>query len=469
MLGACVVAAAGLGAGYFAMATWGDRRPPAWEARLNDSPSSTSPRASGLAVFSWVLYDFANSAFPTLVLTFIFSTYFVTTVATDAALPGDTIWQLVIAVSGITVALVSPPLGAVADRGGFKREFLIGASMICIIATALLWFVGPGDIWLGIVLFLLANTAFETGLVFYNAFLPDLNRPEQMGQISGYGYALGYVGGLTALAVGLVAFVMPDALLGLEQETAVRATNLLVAGWFLLFALPQFLFVREFRTEAPADVPIGTLVRSSFGQLAKTYREVLEYPQVFRFLLARLLYNDGLATIFAFGGIYATLVFGFEAQELLYFGIALNVSAGVGSFAMGFLDDAIGGKRTVIISIIGLLLATIGTIVAWDKTSFFVSALFLGIFVGPNQSASRSFMGRIVPASKENEFFGFFAFSGKATSFIGPLVLAFMTWLTGDQRWGVAGIAVLLLAGLGVLMLVDEDAGIAQAREASEG
>ncbi|MEO0604385.1 MAG: MFS transporter, partial [Myxococcota bacterium] len=382
---------------------------------------------------------------------------------------GDTIWQLVIAVSGITVALVSPPLGAVADRGGFKREFLIGASMLCIVATALLWFVGPGDIWLGIVLFLLANTAFETGLVFYNAFLPDLNRPEQMGQISGYGYALGYVGGLAALAVGLVAFVMPDALLGLEQETAVRATNLLVAGWFLLFALPQFLFVREVRTEAPADVPVSTLVRDSFGQLAKTYREVLEYPQVFRFLLARLLYNDGLATIFAFGGIYATLVFGFEAEELLYFGIALNVSAGVGSFAMGFLDDAIGGKRTVILSIIGLLFATIGTIVAWDKTSFFVSALFLGIFVGPNQSASRSFMGRIVPASKENEFFGFFAFSGKATSFIGPLVLAFMTWLTGDQRWGVAGIAVLLLAGLGVLMLVDEEAGIAQAREASEG
>ncbi len=438
---------------------------------MTDEPTPTAgARASGLAVFSWVLYDFANSAFPTLVLTFVFSTYFVSVVAAEAALPGDTIWQFVIAVSGITVAVVSPPLGAVADRGGLKRQFLIGASLVSISATALLWFVGPGDVWLGIVLFLVANTAFETGLVFYNAFLPDLNRPSQMGQISGYGYALGYVGGLLALAMGLVGFVLPDAWFGFDQESGanIRATNLLVAVWFLVFSIPQFLFVREVRHAPPEDVPVGELVGQSFGQLAATYREVLQYPQVLRFLIARLLYNDGLVTIYAFGGIYATLVFGFDSEELLYFGIALNVTAGIGSFAMGFLDDVIGGKRTVIVSILGLLLATIGTIVAWDKTSFFVAALFLGIWVGPNQSASRSFMGRIVPADKENEFFGFFAFSGKATSFIGPLLLAFATWLTGDQRFGVAAIAVLLIAGLAILWLVDEEAGIAQAQR-SEG
>jgi len=433
---------------------------------VTESPTPAPERASGLSVFSWVLYDFANSAFPTLVLTFVFSTYFVNVVVPEeSALRGDTIWQFVIAVSGLTVALVSPPLGAVADRGGYKREFLIGSTLLCIAGTALLWFVGAGDVWLGIALFLLANTAFETGLVFYNAFLPDLNRPDQMGQISGYGYALGYVGGLLALGVGLVAFVLPDAWLGLEGEAGVRATNLLVAGWFLIFALPQFFFVREYRTQAPSGLPVAQLVRDSFGQLAATYREVLKYPQVLRFLIARLLYNDGLVTIFAFGGIYASVTFGFETEELLQFGIALNVSAGVGSFAMGFLDDRVGGKTTVILSIVGLLVATLGTIVAWDQTSFLVAALFLGLWVGPNQSASRSFMGRIVPDSKENEFFGFFAFSGKATSFIGPLAMGSMTALTGDQRAGVAAIAVLLIAGMAVLWTVDEQAGIARARQ----
>jgi len=440
---------------------------------LTESPSAAEgrPRQSALAVFSWVLYDFANSAFPTLVLTFVFSTYFVSVVAEDATafgspIRGDTIWQIVVAVSGITVALVSPPLGAVADRGGFKREFLIGASLLTVGATATLWFVGAGDVWLGIALFLLANTAYETGLVFYNAFLPDLGRPDQMGQISGYGYALGYVGGLLALALGLAAFVMPEAWLGLDEASGanIRGTNVLVAAWFLVFALPQFLFVREHRATAPEAIPVGRMVTDSFAQLAATYREVLAYPQVLRFLVARLLYNDGLVTIFAFGGIYASETFGFESEELLMFGIALNVSAGVGSFAMGFLDDYIGGKRTVILSNAGLLVATVGTILAPDKAAFFVAALVLGLFVGPNQSASRSFMGRLVPASKENEFFGFFAFSGKATSFIGPLLLALMTSLTGDQRAGVAAIAVLLLAGMALLWRVDEQAGIAQAR-----
>ncbi|MEN0064852.1 MAG: MFS transporter [Myxococcota bacterium] len=436
-------------------------------------PSASSPdkeRAGGLAVFSWILYDFANSAFPTLVLTFIFSTYFVSVVAEDASLRGDTIWQFVIAVSGITVALVSPPLGAVADRGGYKREFLIASSLVCIAATALLTLVGPGDIVLGIMLFLAANTAFETGLVFYNAFLPDLNRPDQVGQISGFGYALGYLGGLLALAVGLVGFVLPDAFFGIDQESGanIRATNLLVAAWFLIFALPQFLFVRESRSTPKESLPMGQLIRSSFGELIETYREVVRYPQVLRFLIARLLYNDGLVTIFAFGGIYATVTFGFSSEELLYFGIALNVAAGVGSFAMGFLDDVVGGKRTVILSIVGLLFATFGTILAQDKTQFFLAALFLGLWVGPNQSASRSFMGRIVPADKENEFFGFFAFSGKATSFIGPLAMGSMTAITGDQRAGVAAISVLLLAGMALLWQVDEEAGIAQAKAASE-
>ncbi len=426
--------------------------------------------ASPLAVASWVLYDFANSAFPTLVVTFVFATWFTAGVVGDDV-TGTSIWGNVVALSGVLVALLSPIMGAVADRGGYKREFLIGTVVVCVLATAGLYWAGqPGYVWTASIVFVIANVAFEMGLVFYNAFLPDLNRPAQTGRISGYGYALGYVGGLLCLGLALVGFVMPEQpWLGLSTEAGqnVRATNLLVAGWFLVFALPQFLFVQE--TQRRTTPVGGNVVADSFAQLRDTFREVQEYRQVVRFLIARLLYNDGLVTVFAFGAIYAQGTFGFTTEEVLGFGVALNVSAGLGSFVMGFLDDRIGGKRTVMISIVGLLLCTLAAVVAPSKTAFWISSMVLGLFVGPNQSSSRSLMSRLVPESKENEFFGFFAFSGKATSFIGPLAMGWLTWAFATQRAGVLAVAGLLLAGLVALYYVDEDEGIAAAKAAPGG
>ena len=208
-------------------------------------------------------------------------------------------------------------------------------------------------------------------------------------------------------------------------------------------------------------------MREGVARLRSTFHEIRNYRQVVRFLLARLLYNDGLITAFSFGAIYAQGTFGFSAEELLYFGIVLNVAAGVGSFAMGFLDDRVGGKLTVQVSIVGLLVASIFAVLAPNRTLFWVSALLLGLFVGPNQSASRSLMSRMVPDDKENEFFGFFAFSGKATSFVGPLALAVLNSLF-NQRTGMAAIVVLLLAGFAVLWGLDEEEGISMAKR-SEG
>lgn len=427
-------------------------------------PGGDRTPASPLAVGSWVLYDFANSAFPTLITTFIFATWFTSGVASDPTV-GTTIWGNAGALSAVLIAIASPIVGAIADRGGLKREFLIGSVLVTVVATASLYWAGaPGQVWIAAGAYVIANLFYEIGLVFYNAFLPDLNRPDQMGRISGYGYALGYVGGLLCLAIALVGFVQPEQPwfgLSTDEGQNIRATSFLCAIWFLVFSLPQFLFVKEAvpRTTPPG----GNVIADSFAQLTATFREIRQYRQIVRFLAARLLYNDGLVTIFAFGGIYAMGTFGFEFSEVLVFGVVLNVMAGIGSFAMGFLDDRIGGKRTVLISIVGLVVSTTLAMVAPDKATYWAAAVMLGLFVGPNQSASRSLMGRFVPRDKENEFFGFFAFSGKATAFVGPLAMAWLTAGFGTQRAGVAGIVVLLIAGMVALWYVDEDEGIAAA------
>jgi UMF1 family MFS transporter len=206
---------------------------------------------------------------------------------------------------------------------------------------------------------------------------------------------------------------------------------------------------------------------ATFGQLRRTFTEIRKHRQIVRFLIARLFYNDGLVTVFAFGGIYAAETFGFTLQQVLLFGIVINLAAGLGAVAMGFLDDKIGGKRTIVVSLLGLIGATLLATLATSAAAFWVAGILIGIFAGPNQSASRSLMARFVPHDVENEFFGFFAFSGKLTAFIGPFMLGLLTELSGSQRVGVAIVILLLLLGLAVLGLVDEREGMRQRTPAS--
>jgi UMF1 family MFS transporter len=371
-----------------------------------------------------------------------------------------------VTVSAVTVAIVSPALGALADRGGYRKPFLLAFTAICIGATVGLYPILPGEVARALVVFVVANVAFELANVFYNAFLPDIASLDRIGRISGLGWALGYVGGLLALVVALVTLVQPEVPwfgFSTVQGENIRATNLLVASWFAVFSLPLFLWIREDRSRVSSP---GRVARDAVQQLARTFREVRRYRQVVRLLLARLLYNDGLITIFAFGGIYAAETFGFSMQEVLVFGIVLNVAAGLGAFGMGYLDDRIGGKRTIQITLFGLVAATVIAILAPAKAWLWVAGLIVGLFVGPNQSASRSLMGRFVPRDSENEFFGFFAFSGKLTAFLGPLLLGVLTQATGSQRAGLTVVCVLFVAGLVVLSSVDEREGIEVARGA---
>ena len=419
----------------------------------------TPKQAGSRAIWSWALYDFANSPFTTLVVTFVYATYFTQVIAPDP-IAGTVLWSRAVALTAVVVAACSPILGALADRGGFRKLFVMLSTLCCVLATTGLYFVLPGHVWAALALLVAANVAFEFGTVFYNAFLPNLAPPGRIGRISGYGWGLGYLGGLLALAVALVTLIQPDVpWFGFSTESGqnIRATNLLVAVWFLVFSLPLFLWVDEPR---PRHTDGRRVVAAAFAQLHRTLHEIRKHRQVVRFLVARMIYNDGLVTIFAFGGIYAAGTFGFTLQEVLVFGIVLNLAAGLGALTMGHLDDWIGGKPTLVISLVGLFAGTLLAVVAPSELWLWVAGIIIGIFIGPNQSASRTMMARFVPPDAQNEFFGFFAFSGKLTAFLGPLLLGVLTQWSGSQRVGVS--VVLLLLGLGLVLLatVDEEEGM---------
>jgi len=405
------------------------------------------------------LYDFANSPYTTLVVTFIYATFFTTVIAGDS-IRGTALWSRAVALTAIVVALSSPILGAVADRGGYRKLFLMIATAVCVISTTALYTVEPGHVMQALIWFVIANMCFEMGMVFYNAFLPDVAPPDRIGRVSGFGWGLGYIGGLIALALALITLVQPEVpWFGFSTENGenIRATNLLVAVWFVVFSVPMFLFVREDTSRVSKT---GAVLSESWRQFSRTFREIRRYRQIIRFLLARLLYNDGLITVFAFGGIYAAGTFGFEMKEILVFGIVLNITAGLGAFVFGFLDDRLGGKRTITITLFGLVATTLLAVLAPTRTWLWIAGVLIGIFVGPNQSASRSLMGRFVPPEKENEFFGFFAFSGKFTAFLGPFALGMLTQAFDSQRVGVAVVTVLFVVGLVILAKVDETEGI---------
>ena len=420
------------------------------------------PEYGRRAIWSWALYDFGNSAFTTLVITFVYATYFTQAIAPDP-ITGTVLWSRAVTVTALITAICSPLLGALADRGGYRKAFVLLSTLVCVLATAGLFQVLPGQVMAALVLVVIANLGYEIATVFYNAFLPDISPPGRIGRISGYGWALGYVGGLLALLLALVALVQPATpWFGFSTEAGenIRATNLLTAAWFAVFALPFLLWVPEDRSAVSGR---GRVIGDAVRQLRGTFSEIRRYRQIVRLLVARFFYNNGLVTVIAFGGIYAAESFGFTLEEVLVFGIALNVAAGAGALAMGYLDDRIGGKRTIIISLIGLTVATVLAIVATDKLLLWVTGVIIGIFLGPNQAASRSLMGRFVPKEKENEFFGFFAFSGKLTAFVGPFLLGVLTQWTGSQRWGISVVLVLFAVGLVLMIPLDEQEGIARA------
>ena len=424
---------------------------------LPGQPEASQPTGSKRVLVAWCLYDWANSAYPTVVLTFVFAAYFTGAVATDPQ-QGTAVWGQTLSLSALLVALISPLLGAIADHSKRRKPWLAGFTLLCIAASAALWQIRPepGFIVLALALVFLGNASFEFGQVFYNAMLPDLAPQRQLGRISGWAWATGYAGGLSALGLCLVFFALPDVpLFGLDKAgfEHVRITGPLTALWFALFALPLFLWVPD--GAAPA-MPFATAIKRGYGSLIDTLKQLRAHRTILRFLLARMIYNDGLTTLFAFGGIYAAGSFGMDFQEILVFGLILNVTSGLGAAGFAWVDDWIGSKPTITIAVAALIVLGTAVLLVESKTWFYILGAGLGIFVGPAQAASRSLMARLAPEELRTEMFGLYAFSGKATAFAGPALVGWVTVAADSQRWGMATILVFFVLGLLLLQGVRE-------------
>ncbi|MEE2997596.1 MAG: MFS transporter, partial [Pseudomonadota bacterium] len=362
------------------------------------NPPDPTDRALRRARIAWCFYDWANSAFPTVIVTFVFSAYFVTAVAENRDI-GTQQWSQTIAISGLVIAILSPVLGAVADQTGRRKPSLAFCSLITIVAAGLLWYAHPETEYAlySLVCFAIANIAFEIGQIFYNAMLPSLAPPEKIGRYSGWAWGLGYGGGLTCLVFALFVFVQGDPPpFGLDEGNAehVRVVGPFVAIWFAFFCLPLFIYTpdgdRSARSAASAVV-------SGLRTLIATIKGIGNYRNIAWFLLARVFYVDGMNTMFAFGGIYAAGTFGMSVSEVIQLGIFLNVAAGLGAAGFAWLDDRIGAKNTIVIALCGLIGFGVPLLLVESKIWFWIVCLPLGVFMGPAQAASRSLMARLSP------------------------------------------------------------------------
>ena len=403
------------------------------------------------AVFSWCLYDWASSAFPAVITTFVFATYFTKAVAPDP-ISGTAMWGHAASLAGLAIALLGPVLGAVADHGGRQKPYLAFFTCVAAAACAGMWFVTPdaSSVLLALALFACATVAFELATIFYNALLPKVATPETLGRVSGWGWGLGYVGGIFCLAFLLFAFVQaPQPLFGLDKSTAenVRVVGPFTALWWLVFALPLLFVLRE----GPSQMAPAAAVKRGLGDMKSLVAFLKAHPTVAWFLLANMIYTDGLTTLFAFGAIYAAGTFGMALEEVIVFGIALNLTAGIGAFGFAWLDDRLGSRRTIAIGLVCLTLIGAGLLVVESKTAFWILGVLIGPFFGPVQAASRSLAARLAPEAQRAQVFGLFALSGRITAFLGPAILGTVTLLADSQRAGMATILPFFALGLFVL------------------
>lgn len=405
------------------------------------------PDRSTARLVAWAMFDWATSPFAAIVVTFVIPAYFAQAVVGDEV-RGTQLWGWMMGASGLVLALLAPIAGAFADAGRRRRPWVATLIAIGVAATAALWLVQPRteDIVLALLLVALANVAVELAFVVVNAMLPDLAPAARMGRWSGWAWGLGYVAGILVLALLLFGLIWREPPpFGLDPAMAepVRAAGPLVAVWLGLFSLPLLFLYRE----RPGPVR-SRVVAEGLRRLAAVPRTLRAHPLITRFLVARLLYNEGLNTLFAFGGLFAAGTFGLGFEEVLIFGIVLNVTAGLGALAMAPLDDRLGSKTTIILSLLGLIVCGTAAILAPDKAVFWVAGAALGLFVGPCQAASRTAMARLVPQGREAELFGLYATTGRMVAFMGPWLVALVTGLAGSQRAGMATILVLMVAGL---------------------
>lgn len=406
---------------------------------------------SRIAIFAWCLYDSAAASFSVIITTFIFATYFTKAIAVDH-ITGTYQWANAISIAGLVIALASPLFGAIADHAGHHKRWLFVFTMLAIISAAGLWFSYPTvtSLYPTLILVSLGTIGLEIALVFYNAFLPFIASSHNLGRISGWGWGCGYLGGIVALSLVLVWFVQyPPAWLDTKSAAQIRICGPFVAVWYLILSLPLFFWVPDVSVHSK---PLSQSIRAGLRELGATLSRLPREKNILIYLIAHMIYADGLNTLFAFGGIYAAGTFGLSFTEVLLFGISMNITAGLGAILLGWMDDRLGSKHTILVSLFFLISFGVPLLLLRDKTFFWATALILCIFVGPVQSASRSLMARLI-AKKESatEMFGLYALSGRVTAFMGPWLLGWLTLIFASQRAGMAVVLVFFLAG-GILL-----------------
>lgn len=425
--------------------------------------SAGHARHSVRALLSWAFYDWASSGFSAVVETFIFAAYFTRQVAADPV-SGAALWGYTVGATGFLLAISGPVLGAMADQSGRLKPWLGAFTLLCILASAGLWFVLPHPAYAALAMLLVALGIFgsEGANIFYNAMLPRLADRDYLGRWSGWGWALGYAGGLACLLAVLFLFVGEGAPLPLDRAGAeqVRITGPFVAGWFAVFALPLFFRVPDRPPAAANTASPLAIARAGIRQLRVSLKRARRYAGIWRFLVARLFYNDGLTTLFTFGGVFAAGAMNMTEAQVLWFAIALQVTAALGAFLFAWVDDRLGARFTIVVSLCGLLISATAILFVHSQEWFWALGMAIGIFVGPAQAASRSWLARAAPPEMETEMFGLFALSGKVTAFLGPLLVGWITWLAGSQRAGMAVIPALLLVGLVLMAWVPDEGRI---------
>lgn len=393
-------------------------------------------------VFYWALFDFANTSFSITIVTFVYAVYFKDTVAGNHPI-GDFYWSLGTGISMMVVALISPFLGAIADHSAGKKRFLLFFTLLCIISTSLLFFISEGMILEGLILFILANIGFEAGLVFYDAFLPEISDEKIYGRTSGFGFAMGYIGSFTSLII-IYPLVVNDL---------VRFSFPVSALFFLFFSIPLFLFLPDSKKNIPRE---KSFFRIGLERITFTISHLKNYKNLGLFLLAFFFYIEGVNTAIYFSGIYAKSTLNFTFSELTLFFMTAQTTAVIGSIIFGVIADSIGQKKTIYLTLIIWFIVIIAASLIQSKVEFFLIGCVAGLGMGSTQSVSRSLMTKLTPQDKKTEFFGFYSFFGKSSAILGPLVFGFVSWQTGSQRFAILTTGIFFTIGMGILKSVKE-------------
>lgn len=427
------------------------------------STDALNPGVRKREVFGWAMFDFANSGYTTVVITAVFAAYFVGAVAGGAEW-ATFAWTLALSISHLIVMFTIPAMGAWADRHAAKKRLLMMTTLGCVLATAALGLVGPGAVVLGMVLIVVSNVFFAWGESLVAAFLPELARPAAMGRVSGWGWSLGYVGGMLALGLSL-GYVLWAQAQGQKAEQFVPVTMGITAAVFAVAALFTLALLRE--RAQPQTGPAGVAGwRESLRQLHRTFQQARRYRDFMWLLACVAAYQGGVAVAITLAAIYAEQVIGFVQQETMVLIFVLNIAAALGALAFGYWQDRLGHKLALGITLVGWVATCIIAALTTTKGGFWYAAAIAGVCMGASQSSGRAMAGMLAPPAQLAEFFGLWTFATRVASIIGPLSYGAITWMTGgNQRLAIGFTAVLFVAGLALLMPVNMQRGRAAALE----